>query len=187
MENIYSAGVDIGSTTAKLVIFNGRGNMVFARYRRHQAKTEETALAIFQEALSETGDVKLDLAVTGSAGMGLAETFGFPFVQEVVASAHLIKKDYPEPVFNQTLLESAVSFNSWKNRLKIRLLMEKTAARELEGKIEITPDEILKCYEENQAQYVSESGNEQDQGEIKVDINEVIIKQLRRQKKMKQN
>jgi activator of 2-hydroxyglutaryl-CoA dehydratase len=39
--------------------------------------------------------VELDLAVTGSAGMGAAEVFGLPFVQEVVASAHLIKKLFP--------------------------------------------------------------------------------------------
>ena len=95
-EKTYRTGVDIGSTTAKAVICEDDGSVVFSRYSRHQARAEETARQFFKEALCELGNVDLDLAVTGSAGMGTAETFELPFVQEVVASAHLIKRDYPE-------------------------------------------------------------------------------------------
>ncbi len=96
MDNNHLAGIDIGSTTAKVVMYDGDRNMIFSRYRRHSAKSVETVHKIFEEALQEVGDVKLDLAVTGSAGMGAAETFGLPFVQEVVASANFIKKHYPK-------------------------------------------------------------------------------------------
>ncbi|MEA2038302.1 MAG: acyl-CoA dehydratase activase [Thermodesulfobacteriota bacterium] len=96
MESAYTSGVDIGSTTAKVVICDENGHMVFDRYRRHQARTEETTRQILEEAFSELGNIELDLTVTGSAGMGTAEAFGLTFVQEVVASAGLIKKSYPE-------------------------------------------------------------------------------------------
>jgi len=96
MENTYSAGVDIGSTTAKVVICDNSGDMIFSRYRRHQAKTEAVALEIFNEALKELGNVEFNLTVTGSAGMGLAEAYHLPFIQEVVASARFIKDVYPE-------------------------------------------------------------------------------------------
>ena len=96
MESAYTSGVDIGSTTAKVVICDENGHMVFDRYRRHQARTEKTTRHILEEAFSEFGNIELDLTVTGSAGMGTAEAFGLPFVQEVVASAHLIKRSYPE-------------------------------------------------------------------------------------------
>ncbi len=96
MDNIFFAGIDIGSTTAKVIILDGNDRVVFSRYRRHQARTVETARAIFREAVEELGDVRLDLAVTGSAGMGVAEAFGLPFVQEVVASASLIEKKFPD-------------------------------------------------------------------------------------------
>ena len=96
MEGTYLSGVDIGSTTAKVVICDRDGNRVFSRYLRHQAKTEETTRRIFEEASHKLGNIELDLAVTGSAGMGTAETFNLPFVQEAVASAHLIKRSYPE-------------------------------------------------------------------------------------------
>ena len=96
MGNTYTSGVDIGSTTAKVVICDDAGRPVFTRYRRHQARTGETTREILEEALHALGNIELDLAVTGSAGMGTAETFGLPFVQEVVASAHLIRQHYPE-------------------------------------------------------------------------------------------
>lgn len=66
----YYAGIDIGSTTVKVVIINEEGGLVFSRYCRHQGKTMETTRSIFREALQELGDVELDLALTGSAGMG---------------------------------------------------------------------------------------------------------------------
>ena len=94
--NFYFAGIDIGSTTAKAVILDANGGLVFSRYYRHQGKTVETTRGIFQEAFECLGDVQLDLAVTGSAGMGAAEAFMVPFVQEVVASAYFIGKHFPD-------------------------------------------------------------------------------------------
>ncbi|MEA3414882.1 MAG: acyl-CoA dehydratase activase [Thermodesulfobacteriota bacterium] len=96
MKNTYSAGVDIGSTTAKVVICDNSGNMIFSRYYRHKARTEAVALEILEEALKESGNIEVNLTVTGSAGMGLAETYNLPFLQEVVASARFIKDVYPD-------------------------------------------------------------------------------------------
>ncbi len=94
--NCYLAALDIGSTTSKLVITDESRHLIFSRYRRHLARIKDTARAILNEALHELGDVKLDLALTGSPGMGIAEVFHLPFVQEVIASAHFIGKHYPE-------------------------------------------------------------------------------------------
>jgi predicted CoA-substrate-specific enzyme activase len=96
MDSFLFSGIDIGSTTAKVVVTDKNGRMVFSRYRRHRAETIETVRSIFKEALDLLGDVSLDLAVTGSAGMGVAETYGLPFVQEMVASAQHIKKSFPQ-------------------------------------------------------------------------------------------
>lgn len=96
MGNLYFAGIDIGSITAKVVIADEEGSVVFSRYLRHQAKTMETVHGILKDALEEMGDVWIDLTATGSAGMGAAEVFRLPFVQEVVASAHFIEKHFPE-------------------------------------------------------------------------------------------
>jgi predicted CoA-substrate-specific enzyme activase len=90
------AGIDIGSTTAKAVICDGDGGIRFSRYRRHNARPVETVREMLREALDELGDIELDLAVTGSAGMGISETLGIPFVQEVVASTEYIKSHWPD-------------------------------------------------------------------------------------------
>ena len=67
---IYSAGIDIGSTTAKVVICDGINRVVFARYQRHQGETVKTVRKILQEALDELGNILVQVTVTGSAGMG---------------------------------------------------------------------------------------------------------------------
>ncbi|MCX5821150.1 MAG: acyl-CoA dehydratase activase [Deltaproteobacteria bacterium] len=101
MENICNAGIDIGSTTVKLVICDG-GDIVFSRYRRHQALTVDTVRTLLTEALETLGNRVVDPAFTGSAGMGVAEAFGFPFIQEVVASTKLIRQKWPDV---RTLIE----------------------------------------------------------------------------------
>jgi hypothetical protein len=96
---------------------------------------------------------------------------------EVESAIANIKKDYPEGVFEEMLLEYAVSYRFWKDRLKIRLLIEKVVAKELVEKITITPEDIAKYYKENFRGKVPVS----DSDETK-DVNELIIKQLRRNK-----
>lgn len=102
MEQAYPAGIDIGSTTVKLVICDPRERVLFSRYRRHHALTVDTVRALLTEARESLGDCFVDPAFTGSAGMGMAEHHGFPFVQEVVASAKLIGQRWPDV---RTLIE----------------------------------------------------------------------------------
>jgi predicted CoA-substrate-specific enzyme activase len=92
----YSMGMDIGSTTAKAVVLDRSADVVFSAYRRHRAETLTTLRAILQEALRSLGDIRVDLLVTGSAGLGVSETFDLPFIQEVVASAQVVRQLYPD-------------------------------------------------------------------------------------------
>jgi len=89
-----------------------------------------------------------------------------------------IKEDYPDDVFEETLLEYAVSYDSWKKELKNRLLMEKVVAKELGEQIVITADDISKYYEEHH----KDDNLASDSEEIQNDINKTILKHLRRKK-----
>jgi predicted CoA-substrate-specific enzyme activase len=89
-------GIDIGSTTAKVVILDTRGQIVFSDYRRHKAATIATLTTILEGAREIIGEHCLDLLITGSAGMGVGEKYGLPFIQEVVASAEVVKQLYPQ-------------------------------------------------------------------------------------------
>ena len=97
---------------------------------------------------------------------------------EIQKAVSEIKSDYPEDTFEKALLESAVSYESWEARLKIRLLMQKVIDNELENQIVITPQDIASYYERNpQAADTDADSINQDK-----DINENIIKQLRQEK-----
>ncbi|MCP4626028.1 MAG: hypothetical protein GY850_21330 [bacterium] len=89
-----------------------------------------------------------------------------------------IKSDYPEGEFENTLLEFAVSYDSWKDRLKNRLIQEKVIEEELKNRITITPEDISEFYQKNYGGKEKESTQDKNAE----DINETIVKQLRRQK-----
>lgn len=97
---------------------------------------------------------------------------------EVQKAVDEIKKDYPDGQFQETFLENAVSFETWKHRLKIRLLMEKVIASELEDKIEISKEDIAAYYKE----YYGSDDLDTEPMENASDINEVIVKSIRRKK-----
>lgn len=88
-------GIDIGSTTAKVVVLDASGNVQFAAYRRHHAAPLATLIQILGTARQTLGACTVRLRVTGSAGMGLCERFRLPFVQEVVATAEVVRQRYP--------------------------------------------------------------------------------------------
>jgi predicted CoA-substrate-specific enzyme activase len=89
-------GIDVGSTTAKAVILNKEKDYLFSSYCRHNAETVQTLQAILAEAKDDLGDIEVDVLVTGSAGMGVCERFNLPFIQEVIASAEVVKQMYPQ-------------------------------------------------------------------------------------------
>ena len=92
----YRAGIDVGSTTVKLVVLDGEGNIIFGDYRRHQAHTQETLAALLRDAAAKLGPCRLDLRVTGSGGINLAKALDIPFVQEVVAVAGALEHSCPQ-------------------------------------------------------------------------------------------
>ena len=80
-------GLDIGSTTIKCVVLNDAGEIVFSTYERHFSHILEKGRALLEKVAAEyLPDGKAYLAISGSAGMGLADSCKVPFVQEVFAT-----------------------------------------------------------------------------------------------------
>jgi activator of 2-hydroxyglutaryl-CoA dehydratase len=88
-------GIDVGSTTSKVVLAGQDGRVLFSDYARHHTRTRETLLGQLERIEADYGDRPLRAAFTGSAGMGLAENAGVPFVQEIIAAAALATARYP--------------------------------------------------------------------------------------------
>ena len=92
----YNAGIDIGSTTVKLVVLDDGGNLLFGQYRRHCARTQQTLKELLQEARALLGDCALRLKITGSGAINLGKALGIGFLQEVVAVATALKHQAPQ-------------------------------------------------------------------------------------------
>ena len=84
---IYRAGIDIGSTTVKLVLLDEQDNIIFGQYRRHNAQTQQTLVQLLKEAREQFGECALRMKITGSGSINLGQAMGIGFVQEVVAVA----------------------------------------------------------------------------------------------------
>ncbi|MCF7810379.1 acyl-CoA dehydratase activase-related protein [bacterium] len=89
-------GIDIGSTTAKIVILDNQHKTLFSQYKRHNASVDETLINILNEAYGKLGNAPLSAAVTGSAGMGVSESTNLPFIQEAVALVNAVEEFYPD-------------------------------------------------------------------------------------------
>ena len=92
----YRAGIDIGSTTVKLVVLNDENKILYGKYKRHHAHTQETLCELLREARDELGLVELQMSITGSGSINLGKALDIDFVQEVVAVATALKTNYPQ-------------------------------------------------------------------------------------------
>ncbi|MEI7989853.1 MAG: BadF/BadG/BcrA/BcrD ATPase family protein, partial [Chloroflexota bacterium] len=95
MRDTLNLGIDIGSTTAKVALINTEQQLVFSDYCRHNAEALVTLQNMLHKARQILGNVPLSLLITGSAGMGISEKFQLPFIQEVIASAEVVRQQYP--------------------------------------------------------------------------------------------
>lgn len=88
-------GIDIGSTTVKVVITDATLQPLFSRYSRHNTRVADTLVSLLSEAHELFPNQNFAIAFTGSAGMGIAEKTDSLFIQEIIAATGLVKHRYP--------------------------------------------------------------------------------------------
>ena len=90
-----AVGIDIGSTTAKLVIVED-GQVLYAKYERHYSQVRQKTVAMLADAAHLLKGKTVSVAIAGSAGLGTALSADLPFVQEVFATAETVRTLAPE-------------------------------------------------------------------------------------------
>ena len=90
-----SIGIDIGSTTAKIVVVEA-GQIIYENYQRHFSQVRQKTLELLEGAAPRVGKRPFTAAISGSAGLGLAESAGIPFVQEVFATGEVVRRLEPD-------------------------------------------------------------------------------------------
>ena len=88
-------GIDIGSTTLKVVVLDSSGAILYKSYERHLSNVRECAVQSLTNAKDFLQGQDLQLSVTGSAGLGVATACSLPFVQEVFATAEAVREEIP--------------------------------------------------------------------------------------------
>ena len=90
-------GIDIGSTTIKYILQDENNKVLSKNYSRHFSRIAEKLYETFKEIGSFCKeDDLIECAISGSAGMGIAEKTGISFVQEVYATRTAVKNKLPE-------------------------------------------------------------------------------------------
>ena len=89
-------GIDIGSTTVKVVVLDEQNKLLFRSYERHFSKVREKACEILNSIAPRFSGQDIKLVITGSAGLGVAKASGIDFVQEVYATAAAVNEYIPD-------------------------------------------------------------------------------------------
>lgn len=89
-------GIDIGSTTVKVVVLSEMGELLFRSYERHFSKVREKAAEKLESISDMLSGHRVNAVITGSAGLGVSRACGIDFVQEVYATAAAVNKYIPD-------------------------------------------------------------------------------------------
>ncbi len=80
-------GLDIGSTTIKCVVLDNDNKLIYSTYERHYSQITDKTAEILNTVCSKIDGVEdAYVAMSGSAGMGVAQACGIDFIQEVYAT-----------------------------------------------------------------------------------------------------
>ncbi len=94
--NELRLGIDVGSTTVKLVLLNDDNEIVYSKYERHMSNVFEKAGELIKEMREVKGNIPVRAVITGSGGLSLAGLLGVKFEQEVISCSRAVEEIIPE-------------------------------------------------------------------------------------------
>ncbi|MBV7275478.1 2-hydroxyacyl-CoA dehydratase [Clostridiaceae bacterium UIB06] len=95
MRNLFHIGLDVGSTTVKIVVCDSKDSILYSRYQRHFSDIKSTIINVIKEAYNCFREANITIMVTGSGGLSVSKWLNISFIQEVVACTNTIKRFTP--------------------------------------------------------------------------------------------
>ena len=96
-------GIDVGSTTVKVVALGENDELLYGAYERHRADIRNTIITVVNKAFDSLEEVlpakenqTVSVKVTGSGGLSVSQWLNIPFIQEVVAATTAVRKIIPQ-------------------------------------------------------------------------------------------
>ena len=95
-EKLLHVGLDVGSTTVKIVVMNDNLETIYTSYERHFSDTKNTVCKVLDELAKAYPNNEFTIALTGSGAMSATKFLDLPFIQEVVACKRAVEKYIPQ-------------------------------------------------------------------------------------------
>lgn len=89
-------GLDVGSTTVKIVVIDDEEQLIYSKYLRHYSDIRATVMALIHKVQKHFKNNDCTIKVTGSGGLSISKWLDIPFIQEVVACSKAVTKKIPE-------------------------------------------------------------------------------------------
>ena len=89
-------GLDVGSTTVKIVIMNERFETIYSNYTRHFSDTKKTVCDVLEKLVNDYPDDVFTINLTGSGAMSAATFLDLPFIQEVISCKRAVENVIPQ-------------------------------------------------------------------------------------------
>ncbi|NJD02645.1 MAG: 2-hydroxyacyl-CoA dehydratase, partial [Ruminiclostridium sp.] len=96
MKKLLHMGIDVGSTTVKLVVLDKYDKTIYSNYQRHFSDIRKTIFELVDNACEEFIDEDVTVMITGSGGISVSQWLGLPFIQEVIAGTSAVECLIPE-------------------------------------------------------------------------------------------
>ena len=93
---LLHVGLDVGSTTVKIVVMNEQLDTIYTDYQRHFSDTKNTVCNVLENLAQKYPDYSFTIALTGSGAMSSAKFLDLPFIQEVVSCKRAVEKYIPQ-------------------------------------------------------------------------------------------
>ena len=96
MDKILHVGLDVGSTTVKIVVLDKDLNIIYQNYERHYSDTKNTVCNVLENLEKKYPNTNFTISLTGSGAMSAANFLNLPFLQEVVSCKRAVEKYIPQ-------------------------------------------------------------------------------------------
>lgn len=96
MSNLLHVGLDVGSTTVKIVVMNDQLETIYTSYTRHFSDTKNTVCEVLEKLAKDYPDHIFTINLTGSGAMSASTFLGVPFIQEVISCKRAVEKYIPQ-------------------------------------------------------------------------------------------
>ena len=96
MSELLHVGLDVGSTTVKIIVMNDKQETIYTDYTRHFSDTKNTICNVLEKLAKDYPDDTFTMALTGSGAMSAAKFLGVDFIQEVVSCKRAVEKYIPK-------------------------------------------------------------------------------------------